>query len=132
MPNRVQVMLDHTHIVLQALPRIPAVDVCSVWTEDWRNSIEVKNLIQSAVKPIGSASAGKYSKSVTYAGDETHVHGSSLLESEQRAGTSASVNAVNSSDATLPTGFRPRAFTSNVHRTSYVNPPLAITVTSTI
>ena len=64
MPNRVQVIRDHTHLVLYGLPRSLAVDVCSVWTEDWRNSIQVKDLIYSAVKPTGGASAGKYSKSV--------------------------------------------------------------------
>ena len=132
MLNRVQVMRDHTHLVLRRLARVLVVDVCSVWTEDWRNSIQVKDQIYSAVKPTGGASAGKYSKSVNQTGNETGIHEQSFLGSEQRTGTTVSINAVNLSDATLPTGSHPHAFTSNVYRTSCVNPPRGTTVTSTI
>ncbi|CAF0992232.1 unnamed protein product [Rotaria sp. Silwood1] len=38
------------------------VDVCSVWSNDWKHSIELKELIYTSVKPLGGSTAGKYSK----------------------------------------------------------------------
>ncbi|CAF0871946.1 unnamed protein product [Adineta steineri] len=38
------------------------VDVCSAWSENWRNSAELNSLVYTNVKPMGGANAGKYSK----------------------------------------------------------------------
>ncbi|CAF4448224.1 unnamed protein product, partial [Adineta steineri] len=37
-------------------------DVCSAWSENWRNSAELNSLVYTNVKPMGGANAGKYSK----------------------------------------------------------------------
>jgi hypothetical protein len=39
-----------------------SVDVCSIWSEDWKTSSELKHKIYSGVKPAGGKAAGKYSK----------------------------------------------------------------------
>ncbi|CAF0943448.1 unnamed protein product [Rotaria sordida] len=38
------------------------IDVCSIWSNDWKHSIELKELIYTSVKPLGGSNAGKYSK----------------------------------------------------------------------
>ncbi len=38
------------------------VDVCSVWSDNWKNSIPLKDLIYTNVKPTGGTNAGRYSK----------------------------------------------------------------------
>jgi hypothetical protein len=38
------------------------VDVCSVWSDNWKVSNELKDQIYTSVKPIAGPNAGKYSR----------------------------------------------------------------------
>ena len=38
------------------------VDVCSVWSKDWKNTPEITDRIYTNIKPKGGSNAGKYSK----------------------------------------------------------------------